>query len=71
MSLPPALPGGESLAATPAGGSSSLVLDEGQEDGITLDMSIEQLLRSNLDVLALGYEIPQADADYPHRRFRH
>ena len=45
------------------GGSSSLILDEGPADGLTLDAAIKRMLDANLDVLALKYEIPQADAD--------
>ena len=41
----------------------SVIEDEGPADGLTLDAAIEQMLEANLDVLALKYEIPQADAD--------
>ena len=40
-----------------------MIEDEGPADGLTLDAAIEQMLDANLDVLALRYEIPQADAD--------
>jgi cobalt-zinc-cadmium efflux system outer membrane protein len=63
MSLPPALPTGEAPAPPASGADTSLVLDEGPEDGLTLDAAIRQMLAANLDVLALKYEIPQADAD--------
>jgi cobalt-zinc-cadmium efflux system outer membrane protein len=63
MSLPPALPAGETLVPSTSGASSSLVLDEGPVDGLTLDDAIQRMLAANLDVLALRYEIPQADAD--------
>ncbi|WZP00717.1 TolC family protein [Isosphaeraceae bacterium EP7] len=35
----------------------------GPADGLTLDQSIDLLMRANLDLLALKYEIPMADAD--------
>ncbi len=62
MRLPPALPEHASLqpAAPPL---SSVVEDDGTPDGLTLDAAIDQMLAANLDVLALKYEIPQADAD--------
>jgi cobalt-zinc-cadmium efflux system outer membrane protein len=41
----------------------SVLEDEGPPDGLTLDAAIQQMLSANLDVLALKYEIPQADAD--------
>jgi cobalt-zinc-cadmium efflux system outer membrane protein len=44
----------------PAGG---LVEDAGAPDGLTLDAAIDRMMASNLDLLALRYEIPQADAD--------
>lgn len=37
--------------------------DLGPPDGLTLDAAIERLLRANLDLLALRYEIPMAEAD--------
>lgn len=37
--------------------------DPGPEDGLTLDMAVERLLTCNLNVVALRYEIPKADAD--------
>ena len=40
-----------------------MIEDEGPADGLTLDAAIKRMLDANLDVLALKYEIPQADAD--------
>ncbi|OJW18838.1 MAG: hypothetical protein BGO49_17595 [Planctomycetales bacterium 71-10] len=37
--------------------------DPGPEDGLTLDAAVERLLACNLNVVALRYEIPKADAD--------
>jgi outer membrane protein, heavy metal efflux system len=37
--------------------------DPGPDDGLTLDEAIERLVRQNLDVFALRYEIPKAEAD--------
>jgi cobalt-zinc-cadmium efflux system outer membrane protein len=37
--------------------------DPGPVDGLTLDAAIDQLMRQNLDVCALKYEIPKAEAD--------
>lgn len=42
---------------------SALIEDAGPPDGLTLDAAIQQMLAANLDILALKYEIPQADAD--------
>ncbi len=62
MRLPPALP--EHASQQPAATVLlSIVEDEGPPDGLTLDAAINQMLAANLDVLALKYEIPQADAD--------
>jgi len=62
MRLPAALP--EHATSPPAAPALSSVLeDEGPPDGLTLDAAIQQMLAANLDVLALKYEIPQADAD--------
>jgi outer membrane protein, heavy metal efflux system len=62
MRLPAALP--EHVTSLPAAPAlSSVVEDEGPPDGLTLDSAIQQMLAANLDVLALKYEIPQADAD--------
>ncbi|MFO0888902.1 MAG: TolC family protein [Isosphaeraceae bacterium] len=62
LSLPEPLPSSAGFRS-PALPSSSVEEDEGPSDGLTLDQAIEQLLRNNLDILALKYEIPQADAD--------
>ena len=62
MRLPPALP--EHATLQPAATAlSSVVEDEGPPDGLSLDAAIDQMLAANLDVLALKYEIPQAEAD--------
>ncbi len=62
MRLPSALP--EHATLQPASPSLSLVVeDAGPPDGLTLDAAIEQMLAANLDILALKYEIPQADAE--------
>lgn len=37
--------------------------DDGPPDGLTLDGSIDRLLKANLNLLALKYEIPMAEAD--------
>lgn len=37
--------------------------DEGPPDGMTLDAAIDTLLKNNLNLLALKYEIPMAQAD--------
>ena len=37
--------------------------DEGAPDGLCLDEAIDRMLAANLDLLALRFEIPQADAD--------
>ncbi len=37
--------------------------DEGPADGLTLDRAIEILLQQNLNLIALKYEIPMAEAD--------
>lgn len=37
--------------------------DPGPDSGMTLDAAIETLLKSNLNLIALRYEIPKADAD--------
>jgi cobalt-zinc-cadmium efflux system outer membrane protein len=62
MRLPPALPA-EPESRAPAPLISSVVEDEGPADGLTLDAAIQRMLEANLDLLALKYEIPQADAD--------
>jgi cobalt-zinc-cadmium efflux system outer membrane protein len=41
----------------------SLVDDEGPQDGLTLDAAIERMMAANLDIRALRHELPQADAD--------
>ena len=41
----------------------SIVEDDGVPDGLTLDDAIVRLLAANLDLIALRYEIPQADAE--------
>jgi cobalt-zinc-cadmium efflux system outer membrane protein len=58
----PALP----TAPVPAYGE--LDLPEGQAavgslDGLTLDQAIEMMIRENLSIIAMRYEIPMADAD--------
>ena len=68
MRLPAALPTTDGDTGTkPRGqavrGLASAIEDEGPTDGLTLDAAIEQMLAANLDLLALKYEIPQADAD--------
>jgi cobalt-zinc-cadmium efflux system outer membrane protein len=62
MRLPAALPIAPE-APSPALPTSSVIEDEGPPDGLTLEDAIERMLEANLDVLALRYEIPQADAD--------
>ncbi|MDB5353501.1 MAG: czcC 4 [Planctomycetota bacterium] len=66
MSLPSALPD-ERPTSIPDGGASLdqhlLIEDEGPADGLTLDAAIERMLAANLDLIALKFEIPQADAD--------
>ncbi len=58
-----------SLPAEDQGGLASsfaligLAEDEGAADGLTLDAAIQKLMTCNLDLLALRYEIPQAQAD--------
>jgi cobalt-zinc-cadmium efflux system outer membrane protein len=42
---------------------SELAEDEGSPVGLTLDAAIQRMMAANLDLLALRYEIPQADAD--------
>jgi outer membrane protein, heavy metal efflux system len=37
--------------------------EEGPTDGLTLDAAINQLIKNNLNLLALKFEIPMADAD--------
>ncbi|MFO0951788.1 MAG: TolC family protein [Isosphaeraceae bacterium] len=37
--------------------------EEGPENGLTLDAAIDRLLKANLNLLALRFEIPMADAD--------
>jgi len=37
--------------------------EEGPPDGLTLDTAIERVVQQNLNLLALRYEIPMADAD--------
>ena len=39
------------------------VEDEGAPTGMSLDEAVERLMRQNLDLLALRYELTQADAD--------
>ena len=66
LELPPALPdtgpGSVPDGATVPGGA-SFVDDEGPSDGLTLDAAIARMMAENLDLLALRYEVPQADAD--------
>ncbi len=47
----------------PAGDVAELVDDEGPANGLTLDAALERLRVANLDVLAIRYELPQAEAD--------
>jgi cobalt-zinc-cadmium efflux system outer membrane protein len=62
MRLPAALP--EHATSPPSSPTlPSIIEDEGPPDGLTLDAAIQQMLAANLDLLALKYEIPQADAD--------
>jgi cobalt-zinc-cadmium efflux system outer membrane protein len=63
MRLPAALPEHEAATRSPSETVSSVIEDEGPADGLTLDAAIQRMLDANLDVLALKYEIPQADAD--------
>jgi outer membrane protein, heavy metal efflux system len=63
LRLPAALPGPAASAPESSGMITSVAEDEGPADGLTLDAAIQQMLAANLDVLALKYEIPQADAD--------
>ena len=37
--------------------------EEGAADGLTLDVAIERLVRTNLNLRSMSFEIPQADAD--------
>lgn len=65
-SLPEPLPGfekPETVGGPPAGDVGDLIDDEGPADGLTLDAAIERLRAANLDVLAIKYELPQAQAD--------
>ena len=41
----------------------SVADDEGPEDGLSLDEAINLLIRDNLTLKGLAYEIPQAEAD--------
>ncbi len=64
--LPQPLPGfekPETGGGPPAGDVGDLIDDEGPADGLTLDAAIERLRAANLDVLAIKYELPQAQAD--------
>ena len=66
MDLPASLP--DSTPSTAPDGAmatptSALMEDQGRPDGLTLDAALARMLSSNLDLLALKYEIPQADAD--------
>lgn len=65
--LPDPLPGVEPLRRgeeeQPAGDVAKLVNDEGPASGLTLDDAIERMREANLDLLAIRYELPQADAD--------
>ena len=63
MRLPPALPEQAAPIASRPETISTLIEDEGPAEGLTLDAAIKRMLDANLDVLALRYEIPQADAD--------
>ncbi|WP_165222307.1 TolC family protein [Aquisphaera insulae] len=66
MQLPAALPGTGIAPSSPEQTEAELttmVDDEGPPNGLTLDAAIERMMASNLDVMALKYEIPQADAD--------
>jgi outer membrane protein, heavy metal efflux system len=65
-SLPTPLTGVEQpeiIQGPPSGDVGDLVNDEGPVDGLTLDAALERLRKSNLDVLAIRYELPQAEAD--------
>ena len=63
LRMPAALPGPAPSTTDSSGMITSVAEDEGPADGLTLDAAIQQMLAANLDVLALKYEIPQADAD--------
>lgn len=64
--LPDPLPDAESSSERsepPAGDIANLVDDEGPAGGLTLDDAIERMRTANLDLLAIQYELPQAEAD--------
>lgn len=65
MSVPEPLPVPPTLAtATPAVAfDTSLLVDPGPPDGLTLDAAIERTMTANLDIRALRHELTQADAD--------
>ena len=61
-----AAPNPPKIAAVPAFGTLALPAgpeDPGPADGLTLEAAIDLLLRSNLDLRARRFEIPQAEAD--------
>jgi outer membrane protein, heavy metal efflux system len=59
--LPDAGPATDGSGATASVGS--IVEDPGAPGGLTLDAALARMMAANLDLLALKYEIPQADAD--------
>jgi cobalt-zinc-cadmium efflux system outer membrane protein len=64
--LPAPLPGVEPPTpeeGVPSGDVGELAKQEGPADGITLDAALDRLKAANLDVLAIKYELPQAQAD--------
>lgn len=66
LSLPSALPDAPPESSSDLSGGLPLeriVEDVGPPDGLTLDDALGRTIAANLDLLALKYEIPQADAD--------
>ncbi len=63
LGLPPALPDADPADGPESTAPGAIVDDEGAPDGLCLDEAIDRMIASNLDLLALRYEIPQADAD--------
>ena len=61
--LPPETQGINTSAYSSSLSLPSIVDDQGAPSGITLDAAIEHMLHHNLDLQALKFEIPQADAD--------